>query len=274
MSKRKKIIKLTENDLKNIIKKSVERVFEENDYSQLLLVPLDENTIRNQLVEGLIISYPLEKVVSYISKSFMLDRNMNNYLSNPYNKYGVIISLKSNNSTDVIMVALRKGINGVYEQIVNSMENLCGWQLSCVVNNTPTANGYPKWFINSHYILQFEKRIDNDATEDVFSRKNIYHVCPLSKIEKIKHIGLTPRDSTWSDFKHKGRIYFYLNKPNISNISKEFSRKNVVTNGYALLTIDLSLIDKTTQFFYDPRQPGGVITTDNIPPQAITVSQY
>lgn len=269
----KNIIKLTESELKDIIKKSVERVFEEHDVSQLLLVPLEENSIRNQLVEGLIVSYPLEKVVSYISKSFMLDRNIDSYLSNPYNKYGVIVSPKSNNSTDVIMIALRKGINGVYEQIVNSMENLCGWQLSCIVNNTPTANGYPKWFINSHYILQFEKRIDNDATEDVFSRKYIYHVCPKSKIEKIKHIGLTPRDSTWEDFKHKGRIYFYLDKPNLSDVSKEFSMKNVVTSGYALLSIDLSQIDKSTQFFYDPRQPGGVITTDNIPPQAITVLQ-
>ena len=269
----KQVIRLTESELKDIIKKSVEKIFEDYDYPRLLLVPIEENSIRNPLVEGLIVSYPLEKVVSYISKSFVLDKDMNLYLSNPKNKYGVIIPTKSNNSTDVIMVALRKKANGIYEQLVNTMENLCGWQLSCVVNNTPTAKGYPKWFIDYHYVLQFEKRIDNDATEEVFSRKYIYHVCPMSKIEKIKRIGLTPRDSTWNEFKHKDRIYFYLNKPKLSDVSKEFSKKNVVTNEYALLCIDLSLIDKSTQFFYDPRQPGGVITTDNIPPKAIRIIQ-
>ena len=269
----KNVIKLTENDIRKIIKESVERVFEDYDYPQLLLTPVDEGLIRNPLVEGLITSYPLEKVVSYVSKSFALDKDMKSYLSVPKNKYGVIIPAKSNNSTDVILIAVRKNANGIYEQLINTMEKLCGWQLSCVVNDTPSAKGYPKWFIDYHYVLQFEKRIDNNATEDVFKRKYLYHVCPMSKIERIRHIGLTPRDSTWDEFKHKGRIYFYLNKPNLSNVAKEFSKKNVVTNGYALLCIDLSLIDNSTQFFYDPRQPGGVITTDNIPPKAITVIQ-
>ena len=73
--------------------------------------------------------------------------------------------MKSNNNTDVIMVAVRKKAKGIYKQLIITMTNLCGWQLSCIVNNNPTVKNYPEWFINYHYVFQFEKRIDDDVTD-------------------------------------------------------------------------------------------------------------
>lgn len=268
-----KVIRLTESELIGIINNTVARLFEEYDYPRVHLFPVDEEQLSLSLMEGLMFSYPLEKVVPYLMKTFSLDGNMNSYLSGGGSKNGVVTPMKGNNGTDVIMVAIRKYATGVYEQLKDTMNNLCGWQLSCIVNDTPSSRRYPKWFIDYHYVLQFEKRIDDDATVDVFKQRYIYHVCPTSRLGKIMHIGLSPRDSTWGEFKHKGRIYFYLEIPNLTDISREFSMKNVATDGYNLLAIDVSLIDKETKFFYDPRQPGGVITTDNIPPKAIKVLQ-
>jgi hypothetical protein len=271
----KKLVRLTENEFINIIKACVKKALEENNFPKLSLSPIQEDMVRRPLDEGLIVSYPIDKVVRHMMMFFKLSNDLNEYVSNPYNKYGVIVPLKTRNSSDVILLAVRKNTGSVYEQIVSTMENLCGWQLSCIVNDTPISKAYPLWFIESHYVLQFEKRFDNDVSDEVFSRKYIYHVCPSSRLEKIRHIGLTPRNSTWNDFKHNGRIYFYLEKSNLSEVANEFSVKNVNTNGFVLLSINLDFINKDIRFFSDPRQPFGVFTMSNIHPKAITpIEEY
>lgn len=268
----KKRVTITEGELKKIIKESIVKVLQDKVIPNMIFSPVDMYSLDNPIVEGLIVSYSEDKVIPYISKTFSLCDNIEKYIKRINEYYGVIISMGSNNGTEVILCAVKKSGLRLCRQITRTMETLCGWNLACVVNETPQINSYDSWFANSHYILQFDKKFDDDVSELVFNKRFIYHVCPNSRLEKIKHIGLTPRSSTWKKFKHEDRVYFYLNKPSLKDITDEFEYgKSINSNGYSLLSIDTSLIDKDIKFYSDPRVRNAVVTTRNIPPQAIKV---
>lgn len=270
---KKKILTISEKELANIINSTIQEVV----YKEI-----GEDYIPEQMVnEALIYSYDADIVIRHITSTFNIAKGLREYIRHNTNYDGYVEKRKGCNMCDVILLALQSQKNDVLKEITLSLEKSCGWFLARKIpNNLPGIDGW-----------QFEKKIENDATSDVSNKQFIYHLAPTSRVQKILHVGLVPRRTTWDIYKldeehtfldnkgnHYGwktidRVYAFLEKPTPDFIKyNSFSRgKDVFTDTYTLLRIDISKLQNNTKFSYDVRSKNAVYTMNNILPSAISI---
>lgn len=96
--------------------------------------------------------------------------------------------------------------------------------------------------------------------------KDLYHVTPNSKLEKIKRIGLTPKSMSKLS-NHPDRIYLAVNE-----LGADFIREQLAQYNEDLVTLKID-IEKVQyhKFMKDPNYALGVYTYQNIQPDAIEV---
>lgn len=140
--------------------------------------------------------------------------------------------------------------------------------------------------IGDKYIaLIFDKKFNEDMTDNVKRAGKLYHFANVDVIKKIKENGLCPKLSSWSlfnggdkndetwlpenDKKNYARIYLFT-KENAVNPISYFASKPHRENTYYELEIDVAKCPNA-KFYYDPRMRYAVYTFDNIPPEAIKV---
>lgn len=128
--------------------------------------------------------------------------------------------------------------------------------------------------------LNFDALHQEDNTEEIKNNfKILFHLTPKYNIEKIKHLGLSPRSKN-SYLKFPHRIYFifpdFTNWEDLENeimsLGQNLSDENKSqgNNGeYCLITIDLSEIGENVHFYPDPNYEFGCFTNDYIKPNAI-----
>ena len=108
----------------------------------------------------------------------------------------------------------------------------------------------------------FEKKYD----EVMNIPKLIYHITDAKYLDKIKHIGLTPKTKSKLS-SHPERIYAALDKEDTLNLWKRM-KIFIPKEKDILLTIDTEKLNNT--FYNDPNfQNKGVYTYNNISPQSI-----
>ena len=136
--------------------------------------------------------------------------------------------------------------------------------------------------------IQFERKFNEDVTEDVEAIGYIYHWTNSKVLDKIRKIGLKPNAKSWdrlmtvddkegfwhkeNDTKNWSRIYFSTRKFGIRYPRHYFSSQDNDTGeilDYYLLTIDVDKCPAGTRFYLDPKDDNAVYTFNNIPPQAI-----
>lgn len=242
---------------------------------------ITEESLQPQMVdEALIHSYDTDVVIRHLCRSFRLADGFKTYLKGAGEYYGYVEKDESENGCSVIIVSLRNENISLLKEITLSMEKACGWFLSFKVKqNLP---GHEAW--------QYEKKIDNDATSEVMSHDFLYHLCPTSRLQKILHVGLLPKKTTWEIFtlddehtfkdkldQHYGwatidRVYLFLQKPSDDFMKNNpFTAKNVFTDTYSLLQVNINKLLPNSKFYFDPRSKDAVYTMANIPPKAIKV---
>ena len=129
----------------------------------------------------------------------------------------------------------------------------------------------------------FEKNRQEDEVE---TPEFLYHLTPVSKLDKILKNGLTPHSGNKMG-EHPERIYLFryrnlnVNYTLFANdlwaeeMKKQGNAQFVVNKQrnikYALLQIDTSKLNEGFKIFGDPNLNRAVWTFDNIPPKAITV---
>lgn len=281
----KKIIRISENRLKEIVNESVTKVlslYEETEGkiqdSELneFLSKLSEEELRklwvyyssiehaasysnpltilmaNSLHEGLIHTYPIDKTISYIQSYFGLNSQQ-------------IKPIKAENGITHIHVIIPT-IGNNFELIERAM-GLCGYYLGF-----PQRDSIPS---NSLVRLQFEPKIQKDDSEQIRdSETTLLHLTPIYNKKKIQSIGFSPRCKN-ELFNYPSRVYFLrgsLSPNGVMDIGQQLFRANnsLGNNGeYALFTIDLNKIPKDVELFLDPNYPHGIYTTSNIKPDTI-----
>lgn len=241
---------------------------------------IGEFTLNEQQIdEALIHSYPTPFVVKHLLYSFPLTNGIMEYIKNKNDYIGWINQQHGNNNCDVIIITLNQHFHKILKDITLSMEKSCGWFLSC--NVKCNMNGFEYW--------QFEKKFDNEVTDEILGQNYLYHLCPTSRLKKIINVGLLPKKTTWTPFKMEentfyyeqgknfgwttiDRVYFFTEEPNIEFLQNNtFNEKNVFTDTYTLLSIDTTQLLPNTKFYTDPRTKNAVYTLDNIPPKAIQI---
>lgn len=167
----------------------------------------------------------------------------------------------------------------------NDSENIkkffetCGWKFASSFQST----------FEGYIGMQFEK---NRQEDEIKVPNFLYHLTPTNKIPKILKNGLTPHaGNKKSD--HIERIYFLQHKPNRiqcklfshelwqAGVEKELFLKSKTYDDvkqmtrdikYSLLEIDVTKCNSNIKFYGDPNADGAVWTFDNIPPQAIKIT--
>lgn len=260
--------------------KRIKEIVKENIYSFLYLKN-GENVLPEQTInEALIHSYDAGFVLRHLREKFSLASGIIEYFNFPEDYVGWIEKRKGKNDSDVILLALEKQHSNYLKVITLSMEKSCGWFLSTKINLM--YENFEAW--------QFEKKFDNEVTQEVLTLKKIYHLFPSSRLQKVIHVGLLPKKTTWIPFMlddehsfedengiHYGwktidRVYFFKEKPSEEFLTNNnFSSKNIFTSTYKLLAIDTKKLLPNTKFYSDPRSKDAVYSLDNIPPSAIEI---
>ena len=289
---KKKVIRLTESELKEVVKNATMRVLRETFEYDMTIVDggdkeikdilsklskedldkiwIDYSTIRHaanysnpltihmisNIHEGLIHTYPLDKTISYIKSYFGLAdwQIMQVLAANGVNHINVIIPNISNNL-----------------ELMKEAMNLCGYYWGSPKEDTFRPNVL--------VALQFEVKVEEDKSEQIRNEETaLYHLTPCYNRKKIEAIGFSPRCKN-ELFNYPSRVYFLrgsLDMNEIINIGTQLSNANNSignTGDYALFTIDLSAIPNDVKLSLDPNNPYGIYTTSNIKPNVITKIQ-
>lgn len=188
----KKNIHLTENELRQIVKDSICEILkidEKNGFINSLIkpsyivedfrgiqhVPSLDNPLTiymNQINinEGLILTYPINKTIEYISHYFKLAPSQINKVKGQYHIEKIAVTFFN-----------------VYDnvKIMSKAMDICGYYLG-----SPKESNIKK---NDWVTLFFEPKIQNDDSIDIRSKENkLIHITPFYNLNKIKQIGFFP----------------------------------------------------------------------------------
>lgn len=205
------------------------------------------------LNEGLIISYPADKLIVYLKDYFGLDDGQ--------------IYKTTNDGIDKINIYVNNIEQNVY--ILKNALDRCGYFLAF-----PKERNIPK---NQWARLQFEPKFQENILEKLKqTEKYLYHLSPIKYNNKIKSIGFCPKTKN-NLFDYPDRIYFIkgsVDRNSVLNFGKQLcgwriKDHNISSEKYVLYTISLSKIPDKVNFYIDTNFPDGVYTSDNLSPEVI-----
>lgn len=242
---RKKIIKLTENELKDVIKGAVDKILLHNisetiSYDNPLSLYLSGKCI---LDEGLIMTHRPEVVKKHFCS----------YLGVPESWFHII----KNNDVPFIVIDIPDCEEN--QAIVDKALDFYGYFRS--------AQTYLQW--KEGWIrLQYEPKNQEKTLKMMYA---LYHLTPRKNLAKILQQGLCPKHKN-KNFDFPERIYLFSEDAPmkyIENMKTMFSNASG-EDDYTLLTIDRRKIPNNVELHNDPNCEYGYWTTNNIPPSAIT----
>lgn len=204
---------------------------------------------RGILQEGLVLSYPVKKVMDEIRKYMESDGNIIEALAE---------------SESVIKILVTKGFTGNVKESLKSLTDLCGWHL--------TGSGeYSKGLD----VIYYESKFPADITDSIYLKyKKLYHITPARNFRSIEKKGLIPRSyNKRSDY--PDRVYF-LKTDNVAEYESLAKSSNPDIHEWSLLEIDISkepVTGRRYRFYNDPFMNNAVFTYDNIHPGLVTLKR-
>ena len=205
--------------------------------------PLSIDMCKEGINEGLIKTYPFEKMMRYVMEYFNIPRfYMHDY---------------ENNGVKCIAIDLPK--NEIFQERVDKAMNLCGY-----FESIRTSIGD---LDRIHYEPKFEE--EEQEIGDI-----LYHVTHHSNKDKIKKIGLCPYSKN-TLFNYPSRVYFFKEDTPISEIINSakalnnYAIRDFNDGIYSILKIDIDKLPNNVRFFVDPNYRHGLYTMNNIPPNCI-----
>lgn len=226
----------------------------------------------NELYEGLIFSYSLDKTMASIYA----------FLS----QYGNV-KFNPDNMRNLIVVECDHSIVKVLPSVMQSLErtiNTCGWFIA-MVNVITFTDPHPYTFktikdvFNHRDIINRTEKIgfllEAKYGVEVSEKEKqqitaLYHATPSKNVPRILHHGLTPRSQS-KIAKHPERIYLAIDRDDAEDFA-EMSKEVKPEGEFTILKIDRGAISKI-RLFNDPAFVGALYTLSSIAPQYISVDE-
>lgn len=241
----------------------------------------------HSLKEGMFQTYPIDSVIDILSRNVYLKKIPNRlhinfdvpqivrYAQN-YDEYSGLISKGiSSNNTEGIYITISDDGFGRNKSMLNRYLIPCGY--FCAIDFKDEYEIPRKKYLFNTFV--YEKKYDNDVTDDVFKyKKYLYHIILNNYLDKIINQGLKPKNSEWNGdyFKSDDRIYLFSDYKIaidiFANYDTYFDKKDIQkfeNAGLSLIQIDVSKLSETVKFYADPRQPESAYTFDSITPNAV-----
>lgn len=283
---KKKKVKLTEQDLHNIIKETVQAILKDKkNETDFNINSIDISKIDIEILKQAYID--LRLVPSRMShNSPILDLlNINesvndimppdNVVKEIIQKYHlnsqIVVKIEANNKIYIYVITACIGVN---DKLIEDDMQKMGYFLGCKGKIQKIQGMY-------FQALQFEpySQIQNDETANIKNHyKCLYHWTPEYYLNDILQNGLIPNHQN-KMFNYPHRIYLMKGDSNLHEMEDLGQRLCFVNTDqrnkgkYILLKIDLSNIDDSVHFYYDSNSEIGVYTEQGIPSNAINVIQ-
>lgn len=216
------------------------------------------------LNEGLIKSYPLQNVMDVLKKHTI----------------SIDISTKSG-----LITAVFKKDKFQKDKLLKILDTYGYFIGDTVINDN-----------NQTVSVLIEPKFPAELPSELIGKlKYAYHITTNDYIDKIKKIGLIPKQSSRPLFDHSGNRIYLLVTPDFNKdvaalanmIKRNDSRKNRSTEHinkellYYVLRIDMSALQRKLFFYRDPRMVSdvhlsgiGIFTLGNIPPENIEIGIF
>lgn len=219
-----------------------------------------------QINESRIISYPIDKTIDLIQRYFKL------------NDKQIIKRLSQHVPTDKpLQIKKHEGFNNQYHieiffpnifnnfQLIDKAMKICGYFQS-----------YPKTLPKNEWVHVYYDALSTLDISNVLRTNEtiLFHITPAYNINKIKHIGISPKSKN-DLFNHPDRIYLFkgsISREKLIEIGEELSAANQSDGNdrrYCIITLSLEKILEDTPFFLDPNAEDAIYTTVNIRANAI-----
>lgn len=254
----KKVIRITESQLRNIVKEVTYRIVEEfapeNQHDIHDLWSFEESLINEYgvgmkrignmlqeqklLYEGLILSYDID-ILSDRLKSIGVD----------------ILNINKQNYTTRIYATIPPDKQQQTQQLLIQ----CGWYN--ISPSSDIATIVPKFGeLANDYVYETNKGI-------------LYHVTPKYYSDKVMAQGLVPKSKHKID-RSQDLVHLLTDKNECISLSYSLSSTTSIhPREYSLFKIDLNKLHKDhlkPLFYFDPQYTNGVVTLENIPPYCLT----
>ena len=285
----KKIVKLTEGDLRNVIREVVTQTLKQTSEDNTQNLPhsddlfnldtfpmevLDDSYVRYEgynlrithrhplsgIYESKTFKDNIEEVKRIMISTYPLDAKQFVIDEGHNGMYAAILISVIENNIDVIEEAMHK--LGFFRSKPTDEKLLCD------------RKGR-KWID-----LRFEPTPSNDLTDYVRENyKYVYHLAPSVFEGSIKDEGLTPSNNNPEYKYYEPRVFVIkgdADDKSIQDLARELYQQakqkgySNLTSLYSLFAIDLNKIDKNVHFYGDINEEEGLFITSPIKPQAIT----
>jgi hypothetical protein len=278
----KKTIKLTEQDLHNIIKKTVAILKDKTSEVNFNINSIDISKINIEILKQAYFDFRLVPSITaygdvlsnnlYIKESFGDIQPPDSIVNRIIQKYNLppqlVIKREAYNKIYIYVIT---AIIGENDKIIEDDMKKMGYFLGHK-GNIQKIQGM------TFQVLQFEpySQTQNDETENIKSKYNcLYHWTPCYNVNNILKDGLIPNHQN-NLFNYPPRIYLMNEDCNLLMMIKLGmllcqNNKNQNNNGeYALLKINISNIkENDIQSYFDSNSEFGIYTEQKIPPKYI-----
>jgi hypothetical protein len=277
----KKIVKLTETELKEYVKETVATMLESsNDIPLRVEDFFDISSLSKQ--DLLSIAFEIKGMIGGRGYDSNITENGNIIFEDSSNHTMTIKELRkelqklgfkqwqikttvSANKVRILILFVDIGSN--IEVIENKML-ACGWTKAKISDPVKSHNIVLR-------VMEFDPKEQKTATKEARRYRCLYHLTPFNNYLSIVQKGLETRNDN-EYLSYPPRLHLLkgdITKQELSEFGWHlYNRNSNLKNGrYALLKIDMSKVPENIEFYGDPRFERGYFTKQSIPPKAITI---
>lgn len=268
-----KTILLTENDINDIVLETIE------------LLKLQQERIRKTDVLGNVFTKPL------IDEGLIMSHNIKNVsmVLRNYNirQYGITFTKdyfyrysRPNDEGELISpttfyLTFHYGMTKITEKEYNALLKLIdnlGWYAS-LTNVSGKDYQYSTLQKFDKFFVRFEPKFDVVLLPSDLPDK-LYHITRAELLDKIKKIGIQPKDGSMFT-NHPERVYLFVDKPdNWREYAENFKNGKNNNSDYILLSVDTTKLSNITNFYIDQNSNfiRACYVLEPIPPYAIELA--
>ena len=258
---------LTENEIKRIVKESIQEYIEKFRKEVFDLSKITPEMAEKQFVDYATMEPVGFTVLNYnkIEEDVNYSRPLSEVRADMMAKYQwdpwqfVVTQISNNIEIALLIPDYNQNIPTIISDM-NKNGYFKGYERSVLINNLPYKE------------LRFEPLYQESERNTVINRGMIFHSTYKNNIPNILQNGLIP-DSKNPKFTYPKRVYFSKFTSDIRKICDftvqlaNVNHKNVLD--YCIITIDTKKIPDNVDFYFDPIYENGIFTNDIIPTECI-----
>lgn len=278
---RKKIIQLTESELRKVVSESIKNVLKNDslnieDYFDISKISKQDIVSINNDMRAFLqgrgfgdsVFCDGENVIAEATnKTVPVLELRKRLMSMGFKRWQVVSTVYANKVRVVILYA---DVAKNTQTIITQMKSM-GWD-KVHISLPMDIHGV------QCRVMDFDPSEQGEITKEVHKHNYLYHLTPANNVTSIMTTGIEIRsENDYLDYPPRAHVIKgNTNKANVAHFGWQLfhASKQCFNGKYAILRIDTSKIPLSISFYGDPRYPYGYISKETIPPIGFDIFGY